>query len=65
MYPEDLSAEAVATKIGVLPEQLFKALLAQGDRHGVCVAVIPASPENWTSGLLPVPLVIARFISFP
>ena len=43
--PDDLAAEAVATKIGVPPEQLFKTLVAQGDRHGICMAVIPSNTE--------------------
>ena len=43
--PEDLSAEAVAAKIALSPEQLFKTLVAQGDRHGICMAVIPADRE--------------------
>ena len=37
----DLSAENVAIKIGMPPEQVFKTLVARGDRHGVCFAVIP------------------------
>jgi Cys-tRNA(Pro)/Cys-tRNA(Cys) deacylase len=40
--PEDLSAESVAAKIGVAPEQVFKTLLARGDRNGLCLAVVPA-----------------------
>jgi len=43
--PDDLAAEAVAVKIGLPPEQLFKTLVAQGDRHGICMAVIPANTE--------------------
>ena len=43
--PEDLAAEAVAAKIGVPPEQVFKTLVARGDRNGVCMAVIPANTE--------------------
>ena len=43
--PEDLAAEAVATKIGLPPGQLFKTLVAQGDRYGVCMAVIPGDTE--------------------
>ena len=39
--PEDLAAEAVAAKIGLPPGQLFKTLVAQGDRNGICMAVIP------------------------
>ncbi len=33
--PDDLSAETVAAKIGIPPEQLFKTLAVQGDRNGV------------------------------
>src|SRR5262245_17142014 len=43
--PDDLAAEVVAVKIGLPPEQLFKTLVAQGDRHGICMAVIPANTE--------------------
>jgi Cys-tRNA(Pro)/Cys-tRNA(Cys) deacylase len=42
---EDLAAEAVATKIGLPPEQLFKTLVAEGDRQGICMAVIPSDTE--------------------
>ncbi|MBL8227418.1 MAG: Cys-tRNA(Pro) deacylase [Bryobacterales bacterium] len=41
--PEDLAAETVAAKIGMPPEQVFKTLLARGDRNGVCLAVIPGN----------------------
>ena len=43
--PEDLAAESVAAKIGMPAEQVFKTLLARGDRNGVCFAVIPGSYE--------------------
>jgi Cys-tRNA(Pro)/Cys-tRNA(Cys) deacylase len=43
--PEDLAAEAVAAKIGLPPGQIFKTLVAQGDRHGICMAVIPGDTE--------------------
>ena len=43
--PEDLAAEAVAAKIGLPPGQLFKTLVADGDRHGICMAVIPGDTE--------------------
>ena len=43
--PEDLSAESVAAKIGLPPEQTFKTLVARGDRQGVCFAVIPGNYE--------------------
>jgi Cys-tRNA(Pro)/Cys-tRNA(Cys) deacylase len=41
----DLTAENVAAKIGFPPEQVFKTLVARGDRHGVCLAVIPGNYE--------------------
>jgi Cys-tRNA(Pro)/Cys-tRNA(Cys) deacylase len=43
--PEDLAAETVAAKIGMAPEQVFKTLVARGDRNGLCFAVIPANTE--------------------
>ena len=43
--PDDLAAEAVATKIGLPPERLFKTLVAQGDQHGICMVVIPSNTE--------------------
>ena len=43
--PEDLAAESVARKIGLPPEQVFKTLVARGDRGGVYLAVIPANQE--------------------
>jgi len=43
--PEDLAAETVATKIGLPAEQVFKTLVARGDRNGICMAVIPANAE--------------------
>ena len=43
--PEDLSAETVARKIDMPLEQVFKTLLARGDRHGLCFAVIPGNTE--------------------
>jgi Cys-tRNA(Pro)/Cys-tRNA(Cys) deacylase len=41
--PEDLSAETVARKIELPIEQVFKTLLARGDRNGLCFAVIPGN----------------------
>jgi len=41
--PDDLAAETVAAKIGLPPEQVFKTLVARGDRHGVVLAVIPGN----------------------
>lgn len=43
--PEDLSAETVAAKIGLPPEQVFKTLLVKGDRNGFCFAVVPGDAE--------------------
>ncbi len=41
----DLSAPHVAEKIGMPPEQVFKTLVARGDRTGVLMACIPANTE--------------------
>jgi Cys-tRNA(Pro)/Cys-tRNA(Cys) deacylase len=43
--PEDLAAETVAAKIGLPPRQVFKTLVARGDRNGICFAVIPGDAE--------------------
>jgi Cys-tRNA(Pro)/Cys-tRNA(Cys) deacylase len=43
--PGDLSAETVAAKIGLPPEQTFKTLVARGDRGGVYLAIIPGNME--------------------
>lgn len=43
--PDDLAAESVAAKIGLPAEQVFKTLLARGDRNGLCFAVIPGDFE--------------------
>ena len=43
--PQDLAAETVAAKIGLPPEQVFKTLVARGDRNGVCLAAIPGDQE--------------------
>src|SRR5271166_2916473 len=42
---DDLSAPRVAEKIGMPPEQVFKTLVARGDRTGVLMACIPANTE--------------------
>ena len=49
--PEDLSAETVAAKVGLPAEQVFKTLIARGDRNGVCLAVIPGNCELDLKGL--------------
>jgi len=43
--PDDLTAETVALKIGFPPEQVFKTLVARGDRHGVCFAVVAGDQQ--------------------
>jgi len=43
--PDDLAAETVAAKIGLPAEQVFKTLVAWGDRNGICLAAIPANAE--------------------
>ena len=43
--PNDLAAETVAAKIGLPPEQVFKTLVARGERSGVCMAVVPGDRE--------------------
>jgi len=43
--PNDLAAETVAAKIGLPPEQVFKTLVARGERNGVCMAVVPGDQE--------------------
>ena len=43
--PNDLAAESVAGKIGLPAEQVFKTLVARGDRNGVAMAVIPGNYE--------------------
>jgi len=43
--PDDLAAETVAAKINLPTEQVFKTLVARGDRHGISMAVIPGNAE--------------------
>jgi Cys-tRNA(Pro)/Cys-tRNA(Cys) deacylase len=43
--PEDLAAESVAAKVGLPPEQVFKTLVARGDRNGISMAAIPGNAE--------------------
>jgi Cys-tRNA(Pro)/Cys-tRNA(Cys) deacylase len=42
---DDLSAESVARKVGLAPEQVFKTLVCRGDRTGALFAVVPAGAE--------------------
>lgn len=41
--PDNLAAELAAEKVQRPPEQVFKTLVARGDRHGICLAVIPGN----------------------
>ena len=43
--PDDLSAETVAAKVGLAPEQVFKTLIVRGDRTGFCFAIVPGNME--------------------
>jgi Cys-tRNA(Pro)/Cys-tRNA(Cys) deacylase len=43
--PDDLAAESVARKVGLPPEQVFKTLVARGDKHGVCFALVPGDQQ--------------------
>ena len=43
--PSDLAAEAVAAKIGLPAEQVFKTLVARGDHNAIVMAVIPGDQE--------------------
>ncbi len=42
---DDLGAEAVAAKVGLPPEQVWKTLVVRGDRSGIAFAVIPGDHE--------------------
>lgn len=42
---EDLAAEAVAAKVGLPAEQVWKTLVVRGDRRGVAFAVIPGDHQ--------------------
>jgi Cys-tRNA(Pro)/Cys-tRNA(Cys) deacylase len=41
----DLSAETVAAKVGLPPEQVWKTLVVRGERTGVAFAVLPGDQE--------------------
>lgn len=49
--PDDLAAESVARKVGLPPEQVFKTLVARGDKHGICFAVVPGDQQLDLKGL--------------
>ena len=41
--PSELTAERASEKLGLPHQQVFKTLVARGDRSGICLAVIPAN----------------------
>jgi Cys-tRNA(Pro)/Cys-tRNA(Cys) deacylase len=41
----DLSAENVAAKVGMPPDQVFKTLVVRGDKTGVLMACIPGAAD--------------------
>ena len=43
--PDDLTAEAVARKIGFPAEQVFKTLVVRGERNGISFAVVAGDQE--------------------
>jgi Cys-tRNA(Pro)/Cys-tRNA(Cys) deacylase len=43
--PDNLDGETVAKKIGLPADQVWKTLVARGDRQGVCFAVVPVNAE--------------------
>jgi Cys-tRNA(Pro)/Cys-tRNA(Cys) deacylase len=43
--PDDLMAESVAHKIGLPAEQVFKTLVARGDKNGICFVVVPGNQQ--------------------
>ena len=43
--PEDLSAETVARKIDLPLDQVFKTLVARGNKNGVCLAVVAGNAQ--------------------
>src|SRR6187200_1651676 len=43
--PDNLEAEAVAAKVGLPAEQVWKTLVCRGDRHGICLAVVPGDQK--------------------
>ncbi|MGZ5443114.1 MAG: Cys-tRNA(Pro) deacylase [Thermoanaerobaculia bacterium] len=49
--PDDLAAESVARKVGLPPEQVFKTLVARGDKRGVVFAIIPGDHQLDLKGL--------------
>jgi Cys-tRNA(Pro)/Cys-tRNA(Cys) deacylase len=48
---EHLTAEEVARRVGLPPEQVFKTLVCRGDRTGVLLAVIPGDTTLDLKGL--------------
>ena len=47
----DLSAESVAKKVSLPPGQVFKTLVARGDKTGVLMACIPGNSELYLKAM--------------
>ncbi|NEQ54245.1 MAG: Cys-tRNA(Pro) deacylase [Leptolyngbya sp. SIO3F4] len=43
--PNNLVASTTADKLGLPHDQVFKTLVIRGDRHGICLAVLPANAQ--------------------
>ena len=43
--PDNVGAEAVAKKVGLPPERVFKTLVARGDKTGIVMACVPGNAE--------------------
>lgn len=43
--PDDLTAETVAKKIDFPLDQVFKTLVARGEKNGICLAVVPGNKQ--------------------
>jgi Cys-tRNA(Pro)/Cys-tRNA(Cys) deacylase len=50
----DLSAESVAQKVSLPPDQVFKTLVARGDKTGILMACIPGNAELDLKAMAPV-----------
>jgi Cys-tRNA(Pro)/Cys-tRNA(Cys) deacylase len=50
----DLSAESVAAKVNLPLEQVFKTLIARGDKTGVLMACIPGNAELDLKAMAPI-----------
>lgn len=51
--PDNMNAEIVADKVGLPHEQVFKTLVARGDRTGVMFAMVPGNARLDLKALAP------------